>query len=115
MGRIVVAAFKPKPGCEGELQRVMAERLPLLRRLGLATERAHITMQAADGTWVDVSEWVDSAAIDQAHQNPEVLALWERYARCCDYVQLKDLPESQHDFATFEAVHLPSITSERSN
>ena len=84
MGRIVIAAFRPKPGKEEELLQVMADRLPLLRRLGLATDRVNITMRAADGTILDVSEWVDDAAIDRAHETPEVQALWDRYAACCD-------------------------------
>jgi hypothetical protein len=64
MPRILIAAFKPKPNREAELLQVIADRLPLLRKLGLTTDRANITMRAADGTILDVSEWVDQAAID---------------------------------------------------
>ncbi len=106
MGRVVIAAFKPKPGQEAELLRVMKDRLPLLRRLGLATERVNITMRAANGTILDVSEWVDDDAIARAHETPEVLALWNRYEACCEYVKLDTLSETHVDFATFEAVEL---------
>lgn len=106
MGRIVIAAFKPKPGMEEQLKQVIADRLPLLRRLGLATDRVNITMRSANGTILDVSEWVDDAAIERAHETPEVLQMWQRFEACCEYAKLESLEESAHDFATFEAVDL---------
>ena len=106
MGKIVIAAFKPKPGMEAELLKVTADRLPLLRRLGLATDRQNITMRAEDGTIIDVSEWTDEAAIARAHETPEVHELWSRYDACCEYVKLETLTESGQEFATFEAVEL---------
>jgi quinol monooxygenase YgiN len=106
MPRILIAAFKPKPNREVELLQVIADRLPLLRKLGLATDRPNITMRAADGTILDVSEWVDQAAIDRAHELPEVHALWRRYEACCEYVNLDTLAEAHHPFATFDAVAL---------
>jgi hypothetical protein len=108
MSRIVIAAFKPLPGKEDELMQCLAVRLPLLRNLGLATDRTNITMRSADGTILDVSEWVDDAAIASAHQMPEVLDLWTRFESCSDYRRLNSLAEAQHDFATFESVMLES-------
>ena len=104
MGKIVIAVFLPKPGREAELLEVIKSRLPLLRRLGMATDRKNITMRAANGAIVDVSEWTDDSAIERAHSNPEVLALWKRYEECCTYVKLDSLVESHADFATFEAM-----------
>ena len=104
MGQIVLAAFKPKPGKQEELMRVIADRLPLLRRLGLATDRENITMRASNGTIIDVSEWRDEAAIKLAHNTPEVLNLWQRFEACSEYVKLESLDEIHHDFATFESV-----------
>jgi hypothetical protein len=104
MGRISIVAFRPHPGKDEELKRVLASRLPLLRRLGLSTDRTNITMRATDGTLVDVSEWVDDSAIDRAHHTPEVLELWQRFDACCSYIKLGTLAESHQDFATFDAI-----------
>ena len=104
MGRIVIAAFHPKPGRERDLLAVLNTRLPLLRRLGLATNRENVTMRAANGTVLDVSEWVDDSAIERAHSNPEVLQLWKQFDDCCSYVKLDSLLESHDDFATFDAI-----------
>ena len=106
MGKIVIAAFKPKPGMEEELEQVIADRLPLLRRLGLATDRVNITMRSANGTILDVSEWTDDAAVERAHETPEVLELWDRFEACSEYVKLESLDEIRQEFATFDAVDL---------
>jgi len=104
VGRITIAAFKPKPGKEEDLLGVLADRLPLLRRLGLATEREHIVMRTRAGMIVEVSEWISDEAIDKAHETPEVLALWARFDACCSYVKLDTLAEAHEDFATFDAI-----------
>lgn len=104
MGRIVIAAFKPKPGKEDELKQVIADRLPLLRALGLATDRINITMRSTNGTIIDVSEWVDDDAIARAHETPEVHELWKRFEDCSEYVKLESLDEIHQEFASFDAV-----------
>ena len=104
MGRISVAAFRPKPGKEAELAGVLADRLPLLRGLGLVTDRQDISMRSRDGVMIQISEWASDEAIREAHESPDVLALWERFAACSDYVKLESLAECHEDFATFEPV-----------
>lgn len=104
MGRISIAAFKPKPGKEDELLKVIDDRVPLLRKLGMLTDRPPIGMRSSDGVIIQVSEWVDDDAITKAHSHPDVLALWERFGACCQYVKLDSLSESHDDFATFEAI-----------
>ena len=105
MGKVVIAAFSPKAGKEEELKQVIADRLPLLRQLGLATDRVNITMRAANGTILDVSEWVDDKAIERAHETPEVLELWQRFDACSEYVKLESLDDIRQEFATFDAVN----------
>ena len=104
MGVTVMALFRPKPGKDGDLMACMRDHLPILRTQGLATDRPTTVLRAKDGTLVEIFEWVSQAAIDAAHANPAVLALWKRYADCCDYVTLADLPEARAMFPGFEHV-----------
>jgi hypothetical protein len=104
MGLISVAAFRPRAGKEQELLKVVADRLPLLRRLGMCTDRKAILMRSREGLIIQVSEWKDVDAIHRAHETPEVLELWKRFSACCEYVKLESLSESHDDFATFEAI-----------
>ncbi len=104
MGVISVAAFRPKPGREDDLLAVIDDRLPLLRSLGLATDRAPINARSKEGVVIHISEWSSQEAIDAAHKTPEVLALWDRFFACCEWVKLDQLSESHDDFASFEAI-----------
>lgn len=103
---MVIAMFRPKPGKDSDLMQCMRDHLPVLRAQGLATARPSTVLRAADGTLLEVFEWVSQAAIDSAHTNPAVLALWERYAACCDYVSLNDLPEARSLFPGFGLVDI---------
>ena len=104
MGLISIAAFRPKPGKDAELIRVIDDRLPLLRRLGLASDRAEVRCRSKDGVVITISEWTSQEAIDRAHKTPEVLALWGRFAACCEWLKLDSIAECREDFATFEAI-----------
>ena len=104
MGSISVACYKPKPGCEDALLRCVKEHLPPLRAEGLVTERASIVMRTADGTIIEVFEWVSQEAIAGAHSNPVVLELWKRFEEVCSYETPSNLAEFRALFAHFEPV-----------
>lgn len=99
-----VVAYKPKPGKEAELMALTGEHVPLLRNLGLATDRPHIISKAADGTIVEIFEWVEGG-IEKAHAEPALRPLWSRYAAICDFVPLKTLEEAGMMFANFVPVN----------
>ena len=63
-------------------------------------------MRAADGTIVEVFEWLSAEAIDRAHANPAVQALWAEFVAACEYLPLANLPEAQQMFAEFEPLAL---------
>jgi hypothetical protein len=100
----VIACYKPKPGKAEALNNLMKTHVPRLKAEGLVTDRQSIMMQAADGTIIEVFEWLSAAAIERAHHNPAVLQMWAEYAEVCDYVPLSTLPEAGNMFAGFTAV-----------
>jgi quinol monooxygenase YgiN len=104
MGRFVIAVYRPRPGMEAQLLDVVARHMPVLRAEGLITDRPAHVMRAADGTVVEVFEWLSTAAIERAHSSPAVQALWAEFGAACDYVPIASLPEAQHIFAEFEAL-----------
>lgn len=103
-GIIVIVAYRPKAGREAELLEIVRSRVPLLRGEGLATERAPVLMRARDGAIIEVSEWKSREAIDAAHQNPRVLALWAKFFAVCDCVPLQTVAETAEMFAGFEPI-----------
>ena len=101
MGRIVLVAYRPKTGKAEELKALMQKHLPVLQQEGLVTDRPSILMQAADDTIVEVFEWASSEAIEKAHNSPAVQALWQEFARVCDYVPIADVQEAGSVFSEF--------------
>ena len=104
MGIYAIAAYRPKKGKERLFREVLKDHLPILRKERLVTDRPSYLMRASDGTFVEVFEWKSGAAIEQAHQNPAVRAMWARFDEACTYESLANLKESKDTFANFEAV-----------
>jgi quinol monooxygenase YgiN len=103
-GVIVIVGYRPKPGKEKELLDLVRSRVPTLRKENLVTERVPTIMRACDGTIIEVSEWKSRDAIDAAHKNPNVLAMWNKFFALCDCVPLNTLDEAKEMFAGFEPV-----------
>jgi hypothetical protein len=104
--RMVIVAYRPKAGKEDVLLSELRDHVHLLRSEGLATDRPATLMRARNGTLVEMFEWASPAAIEEAHGNPRVQAMWARFAACCDYVPLNSLAEAGDMFAEFEPVHI---------
>jgi len=100
----VIVAYRPKPGKEQEILELVRDRVPTLRKEGLVTDRVPTMMRTKDGTIIEVSEWKSREAIDAAHKNPNVLAMWNKFFAVCDCVPLKTLAEAEDMFAGFEPI-----------
>ena len=103
-GVIVIVAYRPKPGKEKEALELVRNRVPTLRKEGLVTDRVPTIMRARDGTIIEVSEWKSEDAIDAAHKNPNVLAMWNQFFEVCDCIPLNTLAEANDLFAGFEPI-----------
>jgi hypothetical protein len=104
MGSISVACYKPRPGQEEALLELVRNHMRPLRSQGLVTDRSPVVMKTADGTIIEVFEWVSQEAIAGAHSNPVVLDLWKKFEAVCWYETPSNLPEFQRMFAHFEPI-----------
>ena len=103
-GIVVIVAYRPKSGHEAELLDLVRSRVPTLRKEDLVTDRVPVIVRAKDGTIIEVSEWKSQQAIEEAHKNPRVLAMWDKFFAVCDCVPLNTVPEAETMFAGFEPV-----------
>jgi quinol monooxygenase YgiN len=103
-GVIVIVAYRPKPGKEKETLELVRGRVPILRKEELVTDRVPTIMRARDGAIIEVSEWKSEDAIDAAHKNPNVLAMWNQFFAVCDCIPLNNLAEANDMFAGFEPI-----------
>lgn len=104
MGRCVMVAYRPKPGKAAALRETVRKHLDVLRAEGLVTDRPGWVLRAGGGVIVEVFEWRSHGAIDEAHANRAVQALWEEFAAVCEYVPLAELPETKLMFAEFDTL-----------
>jgi hypothetical protein len=104
MGRLVIACYRPKPGHEDSLNALVRTHVSTLRGLELVTDRVPVTMRAADGTVVEVFEWVSDDAMAAAHAHPTVLRMWEAFGAVCDFVPIAAVPEAAGLFPAFTPV-----------
>jgi quinol monooxygenase YgiN len=102
VGVLSIAAYRPRKGKETQLLDAVADHMKVLRAENLVTNRPAHVMRAEDGTIVEVFEWKSDEAIEQAHSNPQVAKLWERFNEACEYVPLATIPECSELFANFE-------------
>jgi quinol monooxygenase YgiN len=106
MSVMVIACYRPKPGKEEVLLELMKIHLPTLRDEGLVGDGPSLCGRAKDGTIIEVFTWKSQAAIDAAHENPVVGAMWERYAKVCDFTPVGEVEEAKQLFSPLTPVDL---------
>ena len=106
MANLVIAMYRPRDGKADALLEEVSKHLPVLRELGLVTERKAVVLRAADGTLLEIFEWESEGAVKKAHDHPVVKQMWNRFEKVCTYVSLSDLEESKVPFPHFEPVDL---------
>lgn len=108
MGRLVIACYRPKPGHNDALRKLVQGHVAALRSIGLVTDRPQVAMEAKDGTFVEIFEWASREAIEAAHKHPVVLRMWEEYGKVCDYIPIAQVEEASQMFAEFTPVEAPA-------
>jgi hypothetical protein len=102
--RIVIAAYRPKPGQAASLADLLLAHVPMLQDEGLATDREAVLMRASDGTVVEVFEWSYDGAADEARSNEAAAEMSGHLDRLADVVTLADLPEAGARFPHFKPI-----------
>ncbi len=106
MSVMVIACYRPKPGKDAALVDLMKTHLPILRGEGLVGDGPSLCGRAKDGTIIEVFCWKSREAIDAAHENPAVQAMWDKYAQVCDYAPIGDVEGAGDLFSSLEPVDL---------
>lgn len=105
MPEVVLAAYKPKDGKDKELEKLIQKHVPTLRELGLITSRPTLTMKSADGTYIEIMEWVDANSAETAHEHPAVAQIWEAMEHISQFRKLSDLDEAKKPFSHYQTVN----------
>lgn len=104
MGQFVIVCYRPKAGKDAQLLELVRNHMTVLLKEGLVTERPAYAMRAADGTIVEVFEWKSAKAVESAHTNKAVQAMWQRFGEACDYEAIGNLAEAKQLFSAFTPI-----------
>jgi len=103
----VVSVYRPKPGCREPLLDLVRRHVPRLAELGLAGSAPVVLLQSSkDGSLLEIFDWRDAAAVEEAHESPAVMSLWKAFGELAECVPLASLEEAGAPFAHFERVPL---------
>jgi len=105
-GQIVIATYRPHAGNDEALRELIREHLPTLRKYELATDRPSLLMRAADGTYLEIFEWVSAEAASLAHEHPAIAKIWEGMGALGAMPSIGELAESTRPFPHFEPIEL---------
>ena len=88
MPNTVICHYRVAPGNEERFERLLRDHWPTLHRLGLVTDQParHYRGQEQDNgqpIYFEIFDWLD-AAVDRAHEHPEVMAIWEPMDTLCE-------------------------------
>jgi len=106
MSVMVIACYKPKPGSDDALLALIKTHLPTLRAEGLVGDDAALCGRASDGTFVEVFCWKSQNAIDTAHSNKIVGAMWAKFAAVSDYTVISNVAGAADMFMSLTPVDL---------
>ncbi|HEV3167878.1 MAG TPA: hypothetical protein VGZ22_28005 [Isosphaeraceae bacterium] len=84
----VICTFRVKSGGEGEFIELLRRHWPKLHSLGLATADKPVHYQGHEKSggpiFFEIFSWVSEQASREAHQHPEVMAIWEPMGALCE-------------------------------
>jgi hypothetical protein len=101
---LALAAYRPRDGKEDELLAFVADELAALRRRGHVSERRAPVVRTDAGEILVVLEWSSQHAVDDAHADAEIVALWRRKDQLAEYVAPGELAGADVPFARWTVV-----------
>jgi len=104
--QVVIAVYRPHAGKDAEFRGLLAQHGRTLKSEGLVTSRPAVVLKAADGSYLEIFEWVSGEAARGAHECAPIGRLWEAMGEVADFAPLDCLAESHRAFTHFEPVYL---------
>jgi hypothetical protein len=74
----VICTYRVRPAAEDRFTGLLRRHWMTLHELGFVTDERPMTFRGTDGglTYVEIFTWVDGG-FEQAHEHPDVIAIWE--------------------------------------
>ena len=98
----VICTYRVRGDCEDRFRALLARHWRTLYDLGFVTDEQSLVFRRADDglTYVEIFTWVEGG-FDQAHEHPDVLAIWE---------PMDPLLEARNGHAKWEFPHFERVS-----
>ena len=101
---IVIAMYRPYETANvAALKELIRQHNTTLRVEEMISDRPAILMQAEDGTFLEIFEWLPGAA-EEARNHPAIQKIWKRMEALCEFAPLISLQEAEKTFPHFKPV-----------
>ena len=101
---IVFAMYRPFAATNRQMMLdLIRSHNATLRVEGLITDRPAALVEASDGAFIEIFEWVPGGA-KKAHDHKAVQKIWKRMEELCEFAPLISLPEAEQTFPHFKPV-----------
>ena len=104
-GQVVIAIYRPHQGKDAAVEDILRRHVPTLRAAGLVSARPVTLLKSfADGTYLEIFEWIDEKAAGKAHDHPKVAEVWDALGEVASFIELGQLAEAKARFPHFRPV-----------
>lgn len=100
--RLSLSAYRPRVDDRHRLEEHLRQEIAALRSRGHITERPVPICRTEAGEYLVVLEWSTTTAVDDAHADAAILAIWERKAELFEYVGVSELARASVPFAAYD-------------
>jgi hypothetical protein len=103
--KTVICTYRVRPDAEHAFVDLLGSHWHTLHDLGFVTDEESLVLRGLDGglTYVEIFTWVEGG-FGQAHEHPDVLAIWEPM----DLLLEERDGQIKWEFPHFERVSLPA-------
>ena len=102
--RLTLSAYRLRDAGEERLLAHFHREIGLLRARGHITSRPAAVCRTDRGEYLVVSEWATPGSVDDAHADPDVVAVWEDKAQLVEYLAPAELERSDVPFVSYDVV-----------
>jgi hypothetical protein len=105
MHHIALILYSPRKGREQELIEMLQHNIPVMRKLGLVTDREQILAGTKDGSIIQIFEWKSQDSQEQAMAHPVVQEMWLKAGNISEFQKPAAVAEFNEVFSMFKTIY----------
>lgn len=105
MRHIALILYSPRKDREQELIEMLQQNIPVMRKLGLVTDREQILASTKDGSIIQLFEWKNDDSQEQAMAHPVCQEMWLKVGNISEFQKPTAVAEFNEVFSMFKTIY----------